>query len=702
MKKFTLLFLLLIGTTTSYSQHVQHCATDEFTAELINNDPEYAQKLNQLEAYYQSLDLADIKQKSQGIVYTIPVVFHVIYNDYRDNISRLQIEDGLRILNEDFRRMNADASNLRSIFTSVAADVEIQFELAKIDPNGNCTEGITRTQSPLSINARDNVKSLVSWDNSKYLNIWLVNSIIPSSTSTGTVLGYAYLPVFGSQPASQDGMVLRHDQVGMIGTALNSPISNAANSRGRTITHEAGHYLGLRHTFQNGCNGSGDGVSDTPPVLEANDGCDPTTNTCSTDNPDMPDMIENYMDYTNGSCQNTFTAEQALRMRATLQNSNLRLNLRSTTNLANTGITNPPNCTQPEAIAEQDKSLICAGESINFFDASEDGDPTSWNWTFPGGNPSSSNQQNPSIVYTTPGVYDVHLSINTGAGTDSVVYSRAVSVKAPGSSTYYPNWSDDFENISSPSDDITIIDNGDAVSFQLFTQAGSSGTQSLKLDNFNVDFDEEIDEVVSPAISTIFTKNLDLSFDYAFASKTSTDDDELRIYASTDCGETWTLRRFYRGGQLETAPINTQAFTPSGASEWSTKSIGFDAYIGPNPLLVKFEFISGGGNNFYLDNIRFTGTIGLEEYYSNSISLFPNPASQSFTLSSSNDFELSGASLRFLDITGKEILKLKNNENGNLDEWNINLESQNLAPGVYVLAIENDHQQKAFKKLIIE
>ncbi len=702
MKRISLLFLLLLGTITSHSQQIHRCATDEFTEELSNSDPDYLQKVLQTDAFYNNLDFAEVKNKAQGVVYTIPVVFHVIYKDYRDNISRLQLEDGLRILNEDYRRTNADASNLRSIFTSVAADCEIQFELAKTDPNGNCTEGITRTQSALSVNARDNVKSLINWDNSKYLNIWVVNSISSSSSSTGTVLGYAYLPVFGNQPFAQDGIVLRHDQIGVIGTAVDSPISNAANSRGRTFSHEAGHYLGLRHTFQGGCNGSGDGISDTPPVLEANDGCDPATNTCNNDNPDLPDMIENYMDYSNGSCQNTFTAQQALRMRATLQNSNLRLNLRSTTNLAATGITNPPNCPTPIAIAEQDKKVLCAGESVNFFDASEDGDPTSWTWTFPGGTPGTSSLENPSIVYNTPGVYDVILSVNTGGGTNSVTYTKSVNVKAVGSTTYYPNWSDDFENISTPSAEISILDNGDGKTFELFTQAGSSGTQSLKLDNFNVSFDEEKDEIVSPAISTLFTKDLDLNFDYAFAAKADANDDELNIYASVDCGETWILRRFYRGGQLRTVANTTQAFTPSGAGDWDSKSISFDAFVGPDPLLIKLEFVSGGGNNFYVDNIRFTGTIGLEEYDSKSIELYPNPAKNSISIDGSNGFDLKNASISFRDVSGKAILMLENTNIDGEENWKIDLTRHHLAPGVYLISIANDQNQKAFKKLIIE
>lgn len=706
MKKITLLFLLLGGIVMSQAQHththshphVQKCGTDEFTADLIANNPEYHQKFQETQALFQNLEMAENKQKTSGIVYTIPVVFHIIYNDYRDNISRLQIEDGLRVLNEDFRRMNADASNTRAIFQGVAADVEIEFKLAKKDPNGNCTEGITRTQSSQSINAHDNVKSLINWDNSKYLNIWVVNSIDPGQ-NTGVILGYAYFPVIGTQNFVQDGMVIRHDQVGTIGTALTSSVSNASVHQGRTITHEAGHYLGVPHTFQGGCF-SGDGFSDTPPVSSANDGCDFATNTCTNDNPDLPDMIENYMDYSDGACQNMWTDDQTFRMRLSLQNTSLRMNLRQSTNLDATGVTNSPNCASPVAIMETDKDLICVGESIDFFDASEDGDPTSWNWTFPGGTPATSTQANPTVTYNVAGNYDVTLAIGTGGGNDTTVYSRRISVKNPGSTAFYPNWTDDFENISIPSPEITILDEGDGIAFELFTQAGSSGTQSLKLDNFSATVDEETDEIISPAISTIFTQNLSLSFDYAFAAKENANDDELNVYASTDCGQTWVLRRFYRGNQLRTVSNTTQPFTPSGASEWDTKTISFNAYVGPDPLLIKIEFIAGGGNNFYVDNIRFTGTIGLDEYHSNLVSLYPNPAKSLVKISSASGFDLNNSTLSFSDITGKQIFSMELRDN--TSEYQIDLDQYNLLPGVYLISISNDQNQKAFKKLVIE
>ena len=103
--------------------------------------------------------------KTEATIYKIPVVVHIIWDDISDNISDKQVRDAIAVLNEDFRRMNADTTNTRSIFANVATDCEIEFELAQLNPQGNCTSGITRTQSALSTNANNIVKSLISWPN---------------------------------------------------------------------------------------------------------------------------------------------------------------------------------------------------------------------------------------------------------------------------------------------------------------------------------------------------------------------------------------------------------------------------------------------------------------------------------------------------------------------------------------------------------
>jgi PKD repeat protein len=684
---FKAFFVLAILSSPflSAQHHIHKCATDLLEERAAQEDPQFLINLEQAERMLQEAARnSEQNGKTASVTYTIPVVFHVIYNDYTDNIGRAQLEDGLAVLNEDFRRLNSDASQTRAVFLPVAADAEIEFALAKIDPNGNCTEGINRIQSTASIDAADNVKPLSIWDNDKYLNIWVVNSIDVNAPGDGTVLGYAYRPT-PNQSGVRDGIVIRHDQVGRIGSAV---------SIGRTLTHEVGHYLGLQHPFSNGCF-SGDGVADTPPVSAASFGCNLGANSCSNDFPDLPDMIENYMDYADDVCTNLFTEGQKTIMRASLTNSSLRANIKSSANLAATGVTNPPSCALV-ALYDVDRTVICEGGSVSFTDQSEDGDVGSYSWSFPGGLPATSNLPNPSVTYPNGGIFDVSLTVTNSAGSSTKVVSKQIAVKARYSGNY-PTWSEDFEAPELPQPKIAFEDAGDGITFELFNGAGSSGNQCLKLSNFDATVEGEADAVISPAITTVFTQNLDLTFDYAYAAKNSLSSDELRVYVSNDCGASWNLRRFYRGAQLRTGTDNgVSAYVPA-ANEWQTQSIGFDSWVSNDPIYIKFEFINGNGNNFYLDNIRFTGTIGEEENeLLRRFEIYPNPAK--------NDFNVA------LDIEGKENIKL---ELMSLDGRLISVQEQEvngqafirfeekLPAGVYVLKASGEGVYQT-KRVVVE
>ncbi len=162
---------------------------------------------------------------------TIPIVVHVIHDGASSNISIAQIESQIQVLNEDFGKIefsNGDGSGV---------DTRVRFCLAQLDPGGNCTNGIVRIQTPLANHSavqRGKLKELSFWDNTKYLNIYVVKSI------SGNVAGYASFP---GGPANEDGIVVQQNYFGSTGTA---------NGLGRTPTHEVGHWLGLYHTFNNG------------------------------------------------------------------------------------------------------------------------------------------------------------------------------------------------------------------------------------------------------------------------------------------------------------------------------------------------------------------------------------------------------------------------------------------------------------------
>ena len=273
----------------------------------MKKNPALKEKMEKLEAYTQKrvLEKKNLQQRIDGDIITIPVVVHVLYTNTTNNISDAQIASQMLVLNQDFRRTNPDADNT----WSQAADTQIEFALATVDPNGNSTTGITRTQVSTSTwLTNDSMKSssqggVDAWDTSLYLNMWIVDNI--TTTQGGTILGYAQFP--GGDPDT-DGVVMADQFFGTIGTA------SAPFDGGRTTTHEVGHFLNLRHIWGDGACGVDDFVTDTPTSDGANYGCDVGHTSCGT-----VDMVQNYMDYSDDSCMNLFTQGQTDRMRTVLE-----------------------------------------------------------------------------------------------------------------------------------------------------------------------------------------------------------------------------------------------------------------------------------------------------------------------------------------------------------------------------------------------
>ena len=267
-------------------------------------------------------------------IYTIPVVFHVLYNVPSENIHDSLLQNQIEVLNRDYRRMNADSVNTRNIFKPRAGDARIQFELAKIDPQGKPTNGIVRKSTSVaswgtasSINNSMKYSSSNGddgWNPSKYLNIWVCDLTYKNQDG---LLGFAYPPyghpswTSSSWVSDPDqGVVLHYKIVGRNNPQANTSLL-ATSNMGRVAVHEVGHFFGLRHIWAddqysfNKCNVD-DYIDDTPlQGVGSNFNCDKNLNSCIEANKDMPDMVENYMDYSSHQCQNLFTKRQVITMR---------------------------------------------------------------------------------------------------------------------------------------------------------------------------------------------------------------------------------------------------------------------------------------------------------------------------------------------------------------------------------------------------
>ena len=679
LRRISLSALFII--TAVFSASAQHwCGTDHYAEKWAAQDPTYEED----RAYADSISSLPLAQKAKsGTVYKIPVVFHVVYASERDNISLAQIKDGLRVLNEDFRKLNSDLNQVRSQFQSDIADIEIEFVLAGKDPQGNCTDGVTRTLSSRAINANNNVKQLVGWDNDRYMNVWLVRSI-NSGQSNGTILGFSSFPR-RNQSITQDGTVMRHDQLGTIGTAV---------SDGRTLTHETGHYLNLFHPFQGGCSG-GDQVNDTPPAASANFGCNFSTNSCNEPN-DEKDMIENFMDY--ADCAYMFTKGQRTRMRNVVTNNTLRGTLVSSSNLMFTGVTNPPTCA-PESRIHLERLVSCANDTVKFSETSEEGQPTNWNWSFPGGTPSSSTSSNPEVVYSNPGTYDVTLRTGNSAGDDTVIQKSLVQVKRA-TPFYNPTYVERFEG-DSIHHGLTVDGGIDDEKFEIFAGAASEGSQCLRLRNTQTFLQKDIDQIITPTISATSGNNMNFMFDVAFAATANDNDDVLTVFVSKDCGETWRRKKILRSATLRTAATRTSPFIPN-ANEWKTITVNLDDFVQSNPIMIKLGFEEGGGNDLYIDYLRFgQGTdIGMEEHNASFdvFNVYPNPVRDGRIQFEALAESTAPYELTITDLSGKQVLtrSYEGGAEGLQTELNVDFNA-----GVYIVELRSDDRVSR-RKLILE
>ena len=361
MKKIAILSLLVLTSIIMSGQvNIKKCITTRLIEQELISNTDYAKgRENAI-----GKNIAWIKvNHSEKTTHNIPVVIHIIHKNTHSNIgigtniSNAQIEDALKILNEDYSKTNPEYQNPpRNTFLNNWGNPDMKFCLATTDPSGNITNGITRTSTTVADwDADDNSESnamkktvnggIDAWDPSEYLNIWVCN--LSNSSGGGMTLGYAYLPGLQSWNAWKDGLVIDFQYFGTIGGASSS-------SDGRTATHEIGHYLGLKHTFcENGAgsppfycdNDANTGVDDTPGAIGGIGGSgvgymyfgnvtSSTNNNTFDDssyanafNTDVLDMDENFMSYASTAWM--FSNNQVNIMNATLNG--YRSSLKNTT-----------------------------------------------------------------------------------------------------------------------------------------------------------------------------------------------------------------------------------------------------------------------------------------------------------------------------------------------------------------------------------
>ncbi|MGD9491862.1 MAG: M43 family zinc metalloprotease [Bacteroidales bacterium] len=731
MKKLlTFSFWIFMALGTFAQSGVLYPADDVLLKNAVATDPELIDRYVAYEADFESLMNSAKTDTLIGGKRIIPVVFHIIHTYGAENISDDQVYDALEKLNTDYNLQNADTADIFPLFKSRAANCQIEFRLARIDTNGNCTSGIIHHFDPQTNFAYFNTMAKYCWTPSKYMNIFAVNFIYPEGMSLpdGAFIG-GMTPFTPSNTLTQAltggdtlmvGVLIRQDCIGTIGTAADMA-GMGLNLMNRTFTHETGHYFNLYHPFQSmyaalgidGCGmpplfETGDEVDDTPPVAAATQNTSlscfvpGSINSCTTDSPDEPDMIENYMDYQWGYCTNMFSLGQLDRINTTLMND--RRNLWSYENLVATGVfdTNAVLCA-PVADFHAEAYTICAGNTVTFHDVSYNGAVASRTWSFAGGSPSTSTDQTPVVTYAAPGVYAVTLKVYNATGNDSLTRVSYIHVMDPSVVTVAP-LIESFETINFNSD-LTIHNDTGAAWAQ--SASACTGAKAIYLNNFDGNVAGSYDAFITPAYDLSgLGEHTKLQFRCAYAPKfvagsllaaADTVYDKLTVYFSNDCGETWVNKLSLTGNALASASPAETAFNPASEAEWGTHEIILPqgTLSGYANLRVKFEFYSNGGNNVFIDdiNIHPNSWFGVNEsIVDNSFAVYPNPAGDetniSFTLHDNANVKLS-----VLDITGREITVITtSNLDAGAHRFPLSL-NQVKAKGTYFIRLEVNGMQ---------
>ncbi|MEO6106079.1 MAG: choice-of-anchor J domain-containing protein [Cyclobacteriaceae bacterium] len=592
------------------------CGADDYN-HLIN--PDYQEKKLQFEKWLGEKIIrrqSSRTARAQAPPYKIPVVVHIIHNGEAigvgTNLSDAQVLSQIKVLNEDFNRQNADAINTPAVFSSVAGSLDIEFILARRDPDGLATTGIVRVNGGRnSWKMIDNytLKSKSYWPAEQYLNIWVCNL-------TDTFVGYAQFPESNLEGLEQsstnrltDGVVVWYRAFGSGNFGLDPSFN-----KGRTLTHETGHFLGLWHiwgTYIN-CTDS-DYVSDTPNQEGSTAGCPthPLTDNCG-----QVIMFQNYLDYSDDACMNLFTQGQTTRMMTVIENSPRRNSL-----LTSPGLIAPdplPNDLGIRRIISPDGS-VCSNTVIPVIEIRNYGSnvitTSRIRLTVDGTvretldfvltlNPQGTTQVSYAGLTLGAGQHEFTFRIlSTNGGIDGGNYNDLQMVSAVIPALINTPFAENFT--AEPVGWITQNPDGQ-ITWQVVTAPRDGpNNKALKLNFFAYeDKIGEVDTYLSPVFDLSAAPAATLIFDVAHARFQSSND-RLRVIALKSCQDLLSGTVLYdkAGESLKTAPPVTSEFTPTGRDQWRKELIDLSAFIGNDKVQLAFVGINDWGNNIYIDNI---------------------------------------------------------------------------------------------------
>ncbi len=638
--------LAVCAATVQVQAQRVRCATGSVMEKLFSENPAQKTLFLEKQSAFQKNYEAARRQRQLGIVQnrlqsivTIPVVVHIVM-DNPHLVTDEQVQSQLDVLNADYAGENPDASNVPAAFGSVFGRSQIQFCLAQRTPDGQTTNGIIRktssTRSTTSTN--DPIKRNVSggadaWDISKYLNIWVCRM------SNDNDLGYTFMPGVSGISDSDVGLVTAYHAFGTMGTA------EAPFNKGRTATHEIGHYFNLWHIWgDNNCIGScsdSDFVDDTPNQFTCTYGepTFPVTDACT--NSASGIMFMNFMDYVNDGAMYMFTQGQVDRMELALATLDERKAL-----LTSDGCVPPVffnNDVQVNSVNTQNTIVYC-----------DEGIRPVVSITNVGLQPLTSVQLHVSVNGGAPVTTQVNLSLSTLQTT--TITSSVVNV-GPGEHaltvyTTLPNGTADqrrdndtisagFSALSAVSAPLVqgfennlagwgITNSSDLISYNpaRTTMAARSGSASFRFGSFGYQLYGKTATLVSPRVTVpANADSVKVAFWRAAGQLNARNSDTLEILYSVDCGQSFVSAYKKTGTELNPHRIfSNSSYTPVD-SQWVADTVDLTLPVAGKyaELIVAFRSINGYGNNIYLDDINIYAVQVPEPLKEKGLTISPNP-----------------------------------------------------------------------------